>query len=690
MEHHETTIAQLEALLAKTRTREKRLPLLNSLAYELRETDLPRAVHIAEEALQLSQSLLSLNISKHLQQQYALQQAKALFTLCFCLRHGNRIDEAERYGLQAIELYLLHNDPEGAANTQHILAYLYMQRHDYEKSLSFYNQSLHIFEQLHHEHGVTRALHGKGSILWRVQRYEEAMECLFESKEIARRNSWEKELASILVSIGNLYEDRSKFAEAVECYQESISIFRRLETNLRSLAAALVGMGGITKILGDYTQAIAFAKEAASLFAQGKIPIGQASSLELLSGIYFEQGNYEEAIGCCREIIHLLENTKHLRILAGAWNNLASVYASQNNFNQSVEHFRKALDIYTQAQDLRGMCFVPSNMAEQYASMGRWKEARENVLLALHRAEQHGFIDLAIEITPVFGRIAIAERNFEEALIRCNATLERCIQLQHRRGISLLSALGGDIHKEQGSFNLALPLYEQAVAVAEEVGDKTFAASICQSISQVYEAIGNTSAAMHWFKEYHHREKEVFNENSDKRVRNLQALHQTETAEKERDIFRLQSQQLQKENEFKAKELSAMALHLVQKNEMLESLRLRSKAIVESYTEKSRNLAEEMVQQIESNIRDDNSWTSFNQQFSQLHSDFVHTLSERYPNLTPMELKICSLLKIQLSTKEIAAALVLSPRTVEDHRNRMRKKFDLKKDENLATFLAAL
>ena len=112
--------------------------------------------------------------------------------------------------------------------------------------------------------------------------------------------------------------------------------------------------------------------------------------------------------------------------------------------------------------------------------------------------------------------------------------------------------------------------------------------------------------------------------------------------------------------------------------------------MVESYAEKSRQLAIEMVQQIESNIRDDNSWDSFNQQFTQLHSGFAQTLSERFPNLTPMELEICALLKIQLSTKEIAAALVLSTRTVEDHRNRMRKKFGLSKEENLATFLASL
>jgi DNA-binding CsgD family transcriptional regulator len=97
-----------------------------------------------------------------------------------------------------------------------------------------------------------------------------------------------------------------------------------------------------------------------------------------------------------------------------------------------------------------------------------------------------------------------------------------------------------------------------------------------------------------------------------------------------------------------------------------------------------------MVREIDAAINDDSAWETFNERFQELHQDFLKTLSGRFPALTPGELRICALLKISLSTKEIASILRVSARTVEDHRNNIRKKLGLSAKENFATFLMTL
>jgi len=65
-------------------------------------------------------------------------------------------------------------------------------------------------------------------------------------------------------------------------------------------------------------------------------------------------------------------------------------------------------------------------------------------------------------------------------------------------------------------------------------------------------------------------------------------------------------------------------------------------------------------------------------------------LAERCPRLTPTELKVCALLKINLSNKEVGKLLSVSLRNVESHRYSIRKKLGLPSETNLSSYLAGL
>ena len=76
---------------------------------------------------------------------------------------------------------------------------------------------------------------------------------------------------------------------------------------------------------------------------------------------------------------------------------------------------------------------------------------------------------------------------------------------------------------------------------------------------------------------------------------------------------------------------------------------------------------------------------------NQIASPLITRLSSRYLNLTPMEIKVASLVKDGIVNKEIARILNVSLNTITSHRYKIRTKLGLKnKNVNLRSYLLSL
>jgi len=95
---------------------------------------------------------------------------------------------------------------------------------------------------------------------------------------------------------------------------------------------------------------------------------------------------------------------------------------------------------------------------------------------------------------------------------------------------------------------------------------------------------------------------------------------------------------------------------------------------------------ESILANINSTIFNEN-WEDFILSFEKLHPSFFTKLLHRFPDLTRNEIKLCALLKLDLSTKEISAITMQTQRAVEMARFRLRAKMNLEKDELINNYL---
>ena len=97
-----------------------------------------------------------------------------------------------------------------------------------------------------------------------------------------------------------------------------------------------------------------------------------------------------------------------------------------------------------------------------------------------------------------------------------------------------------------------------------------------------------------------------------------------------------------------------------------------------------------VIKIIDKNINNKNDWKLFEEAFNNADKDFLKKIKAIHPKLTSNDLRLCAYLRLNLSSKEIAPLLNISPRSVEVKRYRLRKKMDLEHETSLTDYILQL
>ena len=171
----------------------------------------------------------------------------------------------------------------------------------------------------------------------------------------------------------------------------------------------------------------------------------------------------------------------------------------------------------------------------------------------------------------------------------------------------------------------------------------------------------------------------------------LYYLHQLEINKAETELVNLRNDKLLGEIDFKNSELATTAMHLVQKGEILAKIKTELGQMIKAVdNEKAVIELKKMIKVLSEDEKMDKDWEHFAQHFDKVHSDFVVVLKEKHNNITPNELKLCTYLRMNLSTKEIAQLLNISVRGIEISRYRLRKKLGIATEISLFDYLINL
>ncbi len=146
---------------------------------------------------------------------------------------------------------------------------------------------------------------------------------------------------------------------------------------------------------------------------------------------------------------------------------------------------------------------------------------------------------------------------------------------------------------------------------------------------------------------------------------------------------------LKNELEMKKRELIANAMLLVQATEKNNKMIMGLEPLFEDVDNDKQKQLKLVVSKYKNNFID-GAWKEFNLRFVETNKDFYSKLKQRSPDLTSTERRLCALLNLDLTSKEIAVLTFQSTDSIYVARSRLRKKLSLDKDQDFVPFFESL
>jgi diguanylate cyclase (GGDEF)-like protein len=266
-----------------------------------------------------------------------------------------------------------------------------------------------------------------------------------------------------------------------------------------------------------------------------KYLIGYIESI--LGRIYWHIDDFATSMDYYLKALNLVQTEHHPDLEISLMNGLGLVQYGLENYTESLGYFKACL-AQASADDLTGRADANNNVAYVLHLLGHDPEALEYGLAALALFNQLGTSVGKMETLHSLGAICFTLGQTDQAMTFlldgmaiARQTNSQLLELSYVIEISRL-------HWVQGHLDQAEDEFLQALQTAERINSLTNISLIHQRLVEVYKDKHDFRAALAHFEAFHATYKKIFNDKSDRRIKNLEILHQVEITRHQADLYR--------------------------------------------------------------------------------------------------------------------------------------------------------
>lgn len=560
---------------------------------------------------------------------------------------------------------------------------------------------------------------------------------LDELKVLQKEGSNEYDTAFFVLE--DSFKNNESWLQLVELYKQHTEyLFRENRydslTNLLHSTRALLSDSDKNEILenylslarafylkGNYDSLVYWEVKAGDLIDSKSPLYGRYLLVSSYRSIF--DGSYVATIDKTLEALQIFEENNDLSNMGLALNSLAVEYDRLGDYQKQREYLFRSIGVHNQTGDIQNLILNYNNLGSSYEKEGQLEDALKYYDLAFEELKKFNSPRLLAQnlsnragIFESLGQYKEAERLF----LACKAI---CKDNQIDYGIMLSDLNLGNLYRLKGQFSKANNHLNDALSLAGEMKLAKETALAYERLAWLNRDRGAFEQAYEFLDRYYTLNDSLVNES----VRNTanELMEKFESEKKEKEIITLSRNKLNqqfiialmglalvsllflvqwwrnKQKITKLELIEAEKLHQVK----AEALKQREKDLLEETMEKV--VLKEQIKDLVDKVSEDgnyakignqlrrieskqNPWNDMIEKFKLLNPQFVEKLLQNYPFLNQNDLEFCSLIKMNLSTKDIAQILRITEQSVRTRKYRLHKKIGLSKETDLNSWIMSL
>ena len=517
---------------------------------------------------------------------------------------------------------------------------------DPQLALKFAHQAYQLSSSLGYDEGKLKSLICLSLHYYITSDLDQAMQSAVEARQLAEKTGMKKELAISNDAIGIVYYEIGDKKKSSEYFFESLKIYEELKDK-NGMGQTYCRIGTLYLDQNDYNKALDYYSISVKLAREINSKEGIASNLNNVAKVHAAKGEYDNALQNYQAALKLNRETGNLKLEGSNYLNISEVYSKKGNYGTALDYILQAKSIFEKIGNQLRIAKCLTSSADIYLKLGKTALSIADARNALELSLKNGFHEVTMESAHILKEASLLSQD--------TATAFRYYQLENQWKDSLSEG-----ERQKTLTKLELQYQFEKNEQKEKIRQQR--RMVIVSIIILCLIFGIIIVIL------------ILNHIRLKAKKSL-----------------LEKEALEKELEFKKKELTLNVMSLMKKNEIFSDISEKLMALAKESASTDTRAAIKKIGRDLQKGQEDELWKEFTLRFKEVHSEFYNTLLSRFPNLSPNEQKLCAFLRLNMTTKEISELTGQSISTIEIARHRLRQKLGITNSEvNLITFLSQI
>ncbi|MGC4041167.1 MAG: tetratricopeptide repeat protein [Flavobacterium sp.] len=528
--------------------------------------------------------------------------------------------------------------------------------------------------------------------------------------------SVKKEDCDSLIRSGVDALNKNEHTHSLELLMRARSMAKNNDWDMQEFLA-LNNIGANYYKLLEYGEALNYYLEAYTLAIKNLTPKDEMTVLNNIAILYSEEKKYSQASDYFKRAYAIAKENKE-PIKTGLYAmNLGNLAADMGKPKLAQDYYNEALQILP--KDSEFITLVKIGLVNGNLQQGKTKEARESALNLLATTKDLEFYHVDIDLLTIIAKSYLKENQLDEASVYVNKIFAKQPNLEVK--IALFKMLS-EIYAKKKDFDLALQykdsLFDATMKLTEIKNGKLYEnskikfelqnyknqsmlneAKLVNERKTFYTIIGFIIVAVLlvlwtlWNLSQKLKQKKLIAERNEQILalelekEKSESLLLEKQFNENKAVSLLEQEKLKNEVELKNRKLSAKALYLSERNQMIEQL-LSELSNLQQVSKDTTLVAH--IQSLKKQLKKDNEWDNFITHFEEINQGFLSSLKSKHTTLTTNDIRYISYIYMNLSTKEIASMLNITQESCRKRKERVLSKMELPKDVNLYDYLTSL